>query len=324
MKTNDDLLRQIESDLSLHAPYVKGKNNQIRNCWHFYTDGNVVDSMFNNDQDFIDGMNRVYAVWKRHRIVILAFCLMDTHLHFILYGDFDKCNSFMHEYTKITSRHISIKYNDKQKLCRLPINYQQIDNDYYLKTAIAYVIKNPPVAGIGFCPWDYPWGTGSMYFRKRGYWTLSHSHKDITTKLSDMTYRERRKLLKSDIADNADDLCVEVFCGIVSPFEYVSWEIVEKIFRSHRAFNYFMCITKEEDIESKGGSISRLSIPIQEMRQLRDDLCKELFGVATIRSLDTNNRLKLAKTLRANYNCSLKQIARLCGLVHNELNGIIR
>ena len=97
------------------------------------------------DEDFRAGMNRIYIVVGKHRIIILAFALMDTHLHFILYGDLDACKRFMHDYVKRTSQYIALRHGEHNKLDNLPINYQTIDTDTYLKTAICYVINNPPV-----------------------------------------------------------------------------------------------------------------------------------------------------------------------------------
>ena len=110
---------------------------------------------------------------------------------------------------------------------------------------------------------------------------------------------------------------------MVFPGEYVAYEIVEKIFKTHKSFNFFLCRSKEEDIESRGGELYRLSIPIQEMRQHRNDICLELFNTNSIRALDTQQRLKLARTLRKRFNSSLKQICRLCGLIHDEVKGHI-
>lgn len=84
----------------------------------------------------------------------------------------------------------------------------------------------------------------------------------------------------------------------------------------------FLCLSKEEDVESRNGSMTHLSIPIQEMRQHRNSVCLELFGNVSIRSLQIQERIKLAKTLRLRYNSSPKQIARLCGLVYDEVKGI--
>lgn len=105
---------------------------------------------------------------------------------------------------------------------------------------------------------------------------------------------------------------------MVFPKEFVAVEIVERIFRTHKAFNYFMCISKESDVESVQGSISRLSIPYSELHQHKDELCRERFGVKTIRTLSTDQRLYLAKTLLSKYNCSPKQVAKACGLKYEE------
>jgi REP element-mobilizing transposase RayT len=121
------------SDLSLDKPFVKGKNLPIRNCWHFCTDGNAVDRLFDDDHDFRDGMNRVFIVRRDFSVIILAFCLMDTHVHFILYGAFEECNKFMHKFIQLTSRHIWFRHAERKKLWRLPISHQFIDNDFYLK-----------------------------------------------------------------------------------------------------------------------------------------------------------------------------------------------
>ena len=110
---------------------------------------------------------------------------------------------------------------------------------------------------------------------------------------------------------------------IIFPGEYVAYEIVEKIFKTHKSFNYFLCRSKEEDIESKGGVLSRLSIPIQEMRQHRNEICRELFQTNTIRTLDTQHRLQLARILRKRFNSSPKQICRLCGLLLEEVKEYI-
>ena len=84
-----------------------------------------------------------------------------------------------------------------------------------------------------------------------------------------------------------------------------------------------MCVTKEDDVDSRGGTISHLSIPIQEMRQHKNELCREMFGVETVKTLDMRQRLKLARALRSKYNSSVQQIARLTGLVYEEVKDMI-
>lgn len=294
MENNDRLLYAIEADLGLNVPFVKGQVITVKNCWHFSTEGTNVDCMFFDEQDFLEGMNRVAALKRLFDIRILAFSLMDTHVHFILYGDFDQCNAFMHEYVRKTSWSISRKHKDRHKLKSVPINHQVIDTDGYLKTAICYVIKNAPVGGIPYSAYDYPWSSGPLYFRAAGHWSSP-------------------KWIEEKGSDDAMEF----------PGRYVDYRLVERIFKTHRSFNYFMCVSREKDVEGRGGVISHLSLPLQELRQHKGEVCKELFGEGSIRHLSTSQRLQLARTLKARYNSSPKQISRVCGLIYDEVKDLL-
>jgi len=321
MKIDGELLSRISSDLGLDVPYVKGQTVKIKNCWHFSTDGNAVDAMFCDEDDFKDGMNRIFVVVQSYNVVILAFSLMDTHIHFILYGEFEQCNRFMHEYVRRLSKNYSLRHGESHKFKRLPISHQAVETDRYLKTVICYTLKNAPVAGIRFTSYNYPWSSGPLYFQKAGYWCSPGflGGKDVAM-LFDLPLKQRLDLLKTRQEDLPD---VRLIDGIVHPGEYVAYEVVEKLFKTCRSFNYFMCTSKEDMVDSMGGSISHLSIPMQEMRQHKNELCMELFGVQSIKCLDSVHRVRLARALRQRYNSSVKQIARLCGLVYDEVKDII-
>ena len=321
MKLNRKLLAQIESDLGLNVPFVRGQKIRIRNCWHFSTDGNAVDAMFENDEDFIAGMNRVFVVVQGYKVVILAFSLMDTHVHFILYGTFEECNRFMHEYVRLTSWYISFKHHESNKLDGVPIRHQPVEDDAYLKIVICYTVKNAPVGGIMFNALDYPWSSGPLYFKRTGYWS-SPRWMDGVERDQSMGFEQRKDILRTN-NESITHSVVPMIGPIVFPGEYVASEVVERIFKTCKSFNYFLCITREEDVDSRGGSISLLSIPMQEMRQHKNEVCQELFGKKSIKSLSTEQRLRLARTLRRRYNSSIKQIARLCGLVYDEVKDLI-
>ena len=317
MKIDQKLLAQIEADLGLHVPFVKGRQIKIKNCWHFSTDGNAVDAMFEDDDDFKAGMNRIYMVIQDYNVVILAFSLMDTHVHFILYGTFEACNRFMHEYVRRTSWYISVTHHESNKLDGVPINYQAVDTDSYLKTVICYTVKNAPAGGIMFNALDYPWSSGPLYFKRPGYWS-SPRWMDETKEAGPMGVVDHRKALrtrKDELARSAP----RMIGPLVFPGEYAAYEVVERIFKTCKSFNYFLSITKEEDVDARGGSISLLSIPMQEMRQHKNEVCRELFGTPSVRQLSMQQRLRLARTLRSRYNSSIKQIARLAGLVYDEV-----
>lgn len=321
MKLSAEQTKNLLSDLGLDRPFSKGYNISVKRCWHFMTDGNDVDFLFCDETDFKDGMNRVFIVSKSFNVIILAFTLMDTHVHFILYGDFDECNRFMHEFIRRTSQHISSRHGEISKLKDVHIRHQVIDNDRYLKTAICYTIKNAPVGGLPYNALDYPWSSGPLYFRRKGLWSSPIWLDDIdkAEAINELGVRNVRNVLKSrDVHGEG-----RMIKGIVFPGEYVAYEIVEQLFKSCKAFNFYMCISKEKDVDEKGGIISYLSLPLQEMRQHKTECCQELFGEKSIKKLDTSKRLMLAKRLKSRYNSSTKQIARLCGLVYDEVKDLL-
>lgn len=335
MRISDKKMRQLASDLGLNISFIKGQEIEVRNCWHFYTNGNEIDAIFYSEEDFRNGMNRIYNVIQNYDVTILAFALMDTHVHFILHGQFDECNRFMHEYIRRTSLHISNVHGEKKKLADIEISHQPINTARYLKTAICYVLKNAPVAGIRFNAYDYPWSSAALLFRNSNYWTapkwtaIADMHHDVGTyskvraddsingkMFNEFGARSQRTTLRTrKTRSNFPIMLGE----LVFPGEYVAFEIVEQLFRTHKSFNYFMCISKESDIESQEGIVSHLSIPIQEMRQHKNELCQQIFNRKDIRSLDTEQRIRLAKIMKSNFNSSSKQIARLCGLIYSEV-----
>lgn len=324
MEISKELLGQIVSDLGLDVPFAKGRNITVKNCWHFSTDGNAVDAMFYNPGDFIDGMNRVYITLKGYRVVILAFSLMDTHVHFILYGEFEECNRFMHDYVRRTSRYIAVKHGDHNKLDGVPIRHQAVDTDFYLKVVICYTIKNAPTGGIPYNGLDYPWSSGPLYFRRAGDWSSPawlNEFPDGPSQNRLEGVRRQQKVLKSHSTSAKEP--VRMTGPIVFPGLFVAYEIVEMIYKTCKSFNYFFCITREEDVDARGGTISHLSIPMQEMRQHKNEICKEMFGTSSIKQLSTEQRVHLARVLHSRFNSSKKQIIRLCGLVYEEAKEMI-
>ena len=308
----------IAEDLGFDRPAFKGQLVPVRNCWHFYTSGDSVESLFHGVEEFRDGMNRILPVAIDYDVLILAFALMDTHVHFILYGPFDACNHFVHEYLRRTSMYLSSKRTGRKSLKGIAISHQSIDDDRYLKTAICYVVKNPVAAGLPYNSWDYPWSSGALYFRNSDSWTspgwMLRAYSRVQTS-SDL-----RKLTKSKAKLETE---IHAIDGIILPSQYVAVSTVERIFRSHRSYNYFLSTSKDIDVESRGGAISHLSIPLSEMRNNRRTLLQELFGVSELRGLSMEQRVRLARSMKCRYNSSSKQIAKLCGLIYAEVKDLI-
>lgn len=317
-----EILKKIESDLGVLSPIIKGQDIVVRNCWHFYTDGNDVDYIFKCEEDFRAGMNRIYVLSLRFHIVILAFVLMDTHVHFVLYGDYSECNAFMHEYIRSMSRYISIQYGERKKLEDVTISCQEIDRLNYLKTVISYVIKNPTSAGMPWMPYNYPWSSGSLYFAVQNSWSGPLWTKTLNEcrSMNQLSLLDTRRICHTRNRILSDAKIIE---DLIFPGEYVAYDIVQRVYRTTKSFHYFMSLNRDEEIEGKGGFISNLSLPLHEMRQHKKEAMMALFGKCSIKELNTSQRVRLAMTLKSKYNSSSKQIARLCCLKYSEVKGFI-
>lgn len=123
-----------------------------------------------------------------------------------------------------------------------------------------------------------------------------------------MGAKERRRITGSDQRIPEDWL---FFDGVILPSSYIPADMVEKLFRSHRAFNYFAGRSKEKEMEDIMGTWSSLSLQDTEMRQHRDEEMAALYGTDKVRSLNIRQRIEVGKILRRKYMTSVKQIARV-------------
>ena len=80
----------------LECEFRFGLNAQY---WHLFTNGKTVDTVFDNREEFIVGMN-LLAISKCHipKVKIYTFNLMNNHLHIILSGNRDDCIRLFEDY----------------------------------------------------------------------------------------------------------------------------------------------------------------------------------------------------------------------------------
>lgn len=310
----------FKSDLGIGSPFVPGQETPVKNCWHFFSNGNDVDLMFADDSEFISGMNKIYIVSLKYEIVILAFVLMGTHFHFVLYGPFEQCRAFVHDFNARVSQTIAIKRGEQHKLKGIDISYQQIDTDTYLKNVICYTIKNATAAGLPFLPINYPWSSGPLYFVNKDSWASPRWTKliDENITIDSLKSSQIRKILSSN---SYTGYHARMVGDLVFPGDYVDYRTVEELFKTHKAFHYFL--SKSNDVKEEESLISHLSMPLKELRQRRDELIRELFGPVTINKLNMSQRVRVARMLRKSFISSPKQIAKSCCLVYDEVKNLL-
>ena len=276
--------------------------------YHLFSDGFRTDVLFEDKLAFIAGMNIVALCFFRCNVSILAFCLMDNHVHFILYGTKEDClkfrDKFIHKYGIWHSNRHSGKIHET-----IDFDIKLMDDERYILNSIAYVLRNCIAAGYGYCVSDYPWSSGGLYFRH------PEILKSITASwnsLAALSQREQFRRLQTQIELPQEWKITPE--GYIWPGSYVDICHVEKLYRTAKSFTYFMGQGKEEEINKSLGIDNSAELPEIEIRDKAVAHCFQLFRTTNMRSLDIPKRLVLGKTLRKEYRCSAKQIARIIHL----------
>ena len=276
--------------------------------YHLFSDGFRTDVLFEDRPAFIAAMNIVAVCCFRCKITILAFCLMDNHVHFILYGTMEECllfkDKFLHKYAIWHS-----KRHSGRKLEAIDFDIKLMEDERYILTSIAYVLRNCIAAGFRYCAIDYPWSSAGLYFRDPE--SLKHLIAGWS-RLSDMPVKERYRILQTQMDIPSDWIITPE--GYVWPGSYVNYWHVEQLFKTPKSFTYFMGQGKEEEINKSLGMEATVQIPDMELREKATVQCLRMFKTTNMRRLDAQRRIELAKVLRKEYKCSAKQIARIVHL----------
>lgn len=276
--------------------------------YHLFSDGFRADVLFQDRHAFVAGMNIVAQSFICSNIHILAFILMDNHVHFVLYGDLDECLRFKDKFVHKFGIWYHNKYSGKM-LEALEFDIKELDDERYLLNSIAYVLRNGIAAGYAYCPEDYPWSSAGLYLRRPGKLDEISEH---WMSISELSVRKRRNLMHSRA-----ELPLEWKVtpdGYIWPGNYVDYALVDKLYRTSRSFTFFMGQSKEDEINKSLGMHDSVSLPDIELRAKAVGHSMNLFGSASLRSLSIPQRLSLAKDLRKTYRCSPKQIARIVHL----------
>lgn len=276
--------------------------------YHLFSDGFRTDVLFEDKPAFIAAMNIIAICFFRCKVSILAFCLMDNHVHFILYGTLDEClqfrDKFLHKYAIWHSK----RYSGK-KLESIEFDIKHMEDERYILTSIAYVLRNCIAAGFRYCAIDYLWSSASLYFRD------AESLRNFTTgwqRLSEISVKERNRRLQTQMDLPSDWLITPD--GYIWPGCYIDYKHVERLFKTPKSFTYFMGQGKEEEINKSLGMEASVQIPDMELREKATIHCLRMFKTTNMRRLDATRRIELAKILRKEYKCSIKQIARIVHL----------
>ena len=286
--------------------------------YHICTDGNAIPWMFQDDEDFIAGINRIALCILKNYVEIIAFILMDNHVHFVLYGTALQCKKFINSYKMLTGKWIHNKYGLKDYLRLLPTEIISISDEETLLNTLAYLDRNSIVAGYRYMPSEYPWGSARYMFRDKEH---EYQQESDFKPLAQLPLSKQRSLLKTR-AKVPGEWYVDSR-GMISPSSFMDFSRIENIFRTSTRYSYFLAKKLEGQVEMQLTKSRKVFIPDKELRQIVRKIAHDTYRTEDVRTLDVKSRLAIARRLRYDYASTLKQISRMVCLTDDLLKGFV-
>lgn len=285
-----------------------------KHYYHACTRGLEDCTLFSSESDFISGMNRIaFCKLKFPEIIILAFVLMDNHIHLIMYGTREECISFLYKFKHLTG--IYLRNNNKGDvfLDKMECNAWMLPDKDSLVQKLCYVLRNPMAARIRVTPMGYRWSSAGLLFSD------CSDYLSLLKPIDSLSVRQRYELFgtRMELSEGWRFLP----SGMIWPEEYVDYRRTEKVFERPSAFLFFLNKSVETEVNSEMGE-GKFNLPDNEAKRFRDNLCKKMYGEVSVTSLNVSQRIEIAKVFRKEKGASIKQIARLLHLPLNEVERI--
>lgn len=295
---------------------------QPKRYYHLCADGLDARNFILDKRDFSAAMNIVALCAANTDVVVVVFTIEDTHPHFLLYGTSDECVEFKLMFETVY-RHYAASTRAEGAAFKLNIELYAVDDERYLMNVSAYIVSQPTKDGKDIMPFDYRWGSGSMYFR-RGYhiplWLFDDEgiiHSPIH--FGNLSVDRKREITHSRTYTVPGNW--QVAGDIILPSNYVDVPRFESIFRTPNCYRVYMSGSRKQDEEilERISRVRGVMLEDTEARIICGDVCKAVFGTRDPRRLDSRGRLSLAQTLRRQHNMTHRQIATIVRLPESEI-----
>ena len=271
--------------------------------YHICTDALSRDILFHDEEDYIVGFNYLAICTLTHNVHLLAFCFMSNHVHIVLeHENVEDIRIFISSFKRRYSMWLNRKYSEHKFLKKVPALIKPIDNTEALKRVIAYVLRNPIAAGLNINHFQYQWSSAKCLFSGE---TNKYTSKTLSRRRLRSVTKSRSYIHKGVTSRNNTTIDLEVF---------VDKGFVESLFRTMKAYAYFMSKCNDLEMELKMGLNKKIVFSDNTILMAIKEMCNETFSVPDVYALSLDERCSLIPIIKRNFNASPKQIARLLNI----------
>lgn len=182
------------------------------------------------DSDYDAFVKILCVCCRRKNVILIIYAVVSNHSHLVVLapgqGEADACAE---EIKRMFSMYYSRKYSDTCTMQGVDAMAIWLDNDNYLRNAIAYVVRNAMDNGAT-CIQEYKWtGFRGMFCGGR---IPKEKH---ATRLAGLSVRDRRKIMHT--GDNLSNVAWVINADKeIEPASVCDWQYVESAFKDDQSF----------------------------------------------------------------------------------------
>lgn len=135
--------------------------------YHVMLRGNGRQLIFEDDADRREFLSCLDNAIEREGVSLIAWCLMDNHVHLIIDDSHDRLSTVMYRIGMKYAMYFNNRHQREGHLFEGRFKSSPIESDEYLVQAVRYVLNNPVAAGISTLE-DYRWSSYAEYCGERG------------------------------------------------------------------------------------------------------------------------------------------------------------
>ena len=128
---------------------------------HVYIRGVSKQILFEERKDYAFYIRLLKQYSKENLITVNAFCLMENHVHLLIYDEQHNISHFMQQLDMNYAGYFNRKYERSGPLYDGRFKSIPIENDSYLLTVFRYIINNP--RGANKSPAEYEFSSYNRY-----------------------------------------------------------------------------------------------------------------------------------------------------------------
>lgn len=267
-----------------------------------------------DDEDY-DVMVKAIAVCAhRKNVTVVIYTVVSNHCHaVVLARSHADASAFMEEVKRVYSMWFSRKYREKGVLRRVASSAIYLDNDWYVRNALAYVPRN---ALDNCCNVDeYKWSGYKAMFRE--------GQEPSGWSVSAMTRREKEKALHTctDLDSVRWKLDED---GSLIPSTFCDHEYLEQAFGNSQAF-FLKTIGSVNPVEmgTKLVDLPRQRVSDTELLKAAEELCGIWFGCG-MADISLERKMRLLPYVFRTRRTSVPQLARIFALKREIVDDAVK